>query len=59
MNYILEATTNYRNSNTLKLFVEKYIGKGNTIVTDCWLGYASLVHADSGYSYDKHNHVQV
>lgn len=39
----LEATTK-RNSDTLKLLVEKYIGKGNTIIYDGWLGYAFLDH---------------
>ena len=41
----LEVTTN-RNSDTLKLFVEKYIGKGNNIVSDGWPGYAFLDHAN-------------
>ena len=50
-----ETTTN-RNSDTLKLFVEKYIGKGNTIVSNGWLGYAFLVHVNSGYAHDTHNH---
>lgn len=51
----LEVTTN-RNSDNLKLFVEKYIGKGNTIISDGWPGYAFLDHANSGYSHDTHNH---
>lgn len=51
----LEATTN-RNSDTLKIFVVKYIGKGNTIVSDGWPGYSFLDQANSGYGHDTHNH---
>ena len=51
----LEATTN-RNSATLKKFIEKYIGKGNTIVSDGWPAYSFLDQANSGYDHDTHNH---
>ena len=51
----LEATTNH-NSDTLKLFVEKYIDKGNTIISDGSSGDAFLEYANSGYSHDTHNH---
>ena len=51
----LEVTTNC-NLDTLKLFVEKYIDKGNTIISDGSSGDAFLEYANSGYSHDTHNH---
>lgn len=51
----LEATTK-RNSETLKLFIKKYIGKGNTIISDGWTGYVFLDSDNSEYLHDTHNH---
>ena len=48
-----------RNSETLKLFIKKYIGKGNIIIiiiSDGWTGYAFLDSDNSEYLHDTHNH---
>ena len=51
----LEAATNH-NSDTLKKFLEKYIGKSNTIVSDGWRAFPFLNQVNSGYDHDTHNH---
>ena len=51
----IEATFS-RDTETIKKFINKFIEKGNTIITDHWMSYNYLDAANSGYSHIKHNH---
>ena len=54
-NIRLEIVKN-RYSNTLKTIVEKYVGKGNYIISDSWSGYNFLSLPNSGYIHHVYNH---
>jgi len=51
----LEASIR-RDSQTLEKFIKKYLEKGNTVITDGWLGYSFLDNGDSCYQHIKHLH---
>ena len=38
----------------LEKFIKKYLEKGNTVITDGWLGYSFLDNGNSGYQHIKH-----
>ena len=50
----IEASTS-RNSNTMKHFLNKFIGNNNTIISDGWSGYNFISHFN-GYAHEVHNH---
>ena len=45
-----------RNNIYLKKFIEKYIKKGNNIISDGWPGYSFLNNINSGYTHISYNH---
>ena len=49
----LEASLN-RDSTTTKKFINKFIGYGNTIVSDGWSAYSWIDDNNSGYSHITH-----
>ena len=51
----LEASLN-RDSNTIKKFINKFIGYGNIIVSDGWSAYSWIDDNNSGYSHITHIH---
>ena len=46
-----------RDSDILKNFIIKYVGKGNTIISDGWADYGFLNSPNSGYSHITHIHL--
>ena len=54
-NFILTPTL-YRDTATLKSFIEKNVARGNHIVTDGWSGYYFLDNVKSSYILSKHIH---
>ena len=44
-----------RNQDTLKAIIEKYVKKGNIIISDSWAGYNFLNSIDSGYTLQLFN----
>lgn len=44
-----------RDANTIPKFIQIYIEKGNTIVSDMWGGYHFLDEANSRYAHIFHN----
>ena len=51
----IEGTFN-RDATTIEKFIQIYIEKGNTIVSDMWGGYRFLDEVNSGYTHISHNH---
>ena len=45
-----------RDTEATKKFIEKFIEKGNTIITDGWMSYNYLDQVNSGYTHIKYNH---
>ena len=46
-----------RDSATIKRIVQKFIKRGNTIISDAWAGYDQISLPNHGYTYIRHVHI--
>lgn len=53
--FILEGRY-LRDQTTLEKFINKYIEKGNYVITEGWSGYSFIDRRESGYHHIQHLH---